>query len=325
MRNFIAVWAAAAVTLGTSAALSACSSGVSLEPNSRVLLGGVNLQRSWMAPDAKKQDLFYISDRGANSVYAYSYPLGKLEGTLTGFDRPAGLCVDKAGDIWVSEQSSGRMKEYAHGGIKSIAVLKDTNELPVSCGVDPTTGDLAVANFITHKYTKHGNVAIFKHAKGKPTFYTDAEPFYADFCGYDDKGNLFVDGMTHTSGGFLFAELAKGAGRLTNITLTGGAVYFPGQVQWDGKYVAVGDQFYGRRQGAAGIYRTTGAGGKIVGATALLRYGDVVEFWIANHTVVAPDSSARLALLYRYPAGGMPTKTIAGFNAPFGATVSLAH
>src|SRR5271165_6576810 len=40
--------------------------------------------RSWMAPDAMKNDLLYISDVGTDDVYVYSYPKAKLVGTLTG-------------------------------------------------------------------------------------------------------------------------------------------------------------------------------------------------------------------------------------------------
>lgn len=324
MRSFVGPLTVAA-GLSAIALLSACSNGTSPQSSAMLPNSGVTGQaRSWMDPDAGSQDLFYISDRGTNSVYAYSYPQGRLEGTLTGFDSPAGLCADEAGNIWVLEQKSGRLKEYAHGGTKAIAVLNDTNEIPVGCGIDPTSGDLAVANYYTLKYTGHGGVAIFKHARGKPTFYVDSQDLYGYFCGYDYRGDLFVDGLSHPSGGFLFAELAKGSGRLRNITLTGGTVYFPGQVQWDGKYVAVGDQSYHRRQGAAAIYRTTGAGGRIVGTTTLEGYGDVVEFWIQGHRLVAPNYSARAALLYRYPAGGKPIRTISGLRQPFGAVVSLA-
>jgi DNA-binding beta-propeller fold protein YncE len=278
-----------------------------------------------MAGNATNQDLFYISDRGTNNVYAYSYPQGVLEGTLTGFHSPAGLCVDKAGDVWVSEQDSGKIKEYAHGGTKTIAVLDDPGEVPVSCAVDPSTGNLAVANYYRRKDQRHGNIAIFTDAKGKPTFYMGSIGLYGYFCGYDDNGDLFVDGTSHKSAGFLFEELAKGSARLHNITLTGGTIYFPGQVQWDGKYVAVGDQTYERKLGASAIFRTTGAGGKIVGVTTLIGYGDVVEFWIERDTLVAPNYSARLALLYKYPAGGFPKRTVTGLRQPFGAVVSLAH
>jgi hypothetical protein len=324
MRRSVAAFAVA-TGLGALSLVAACSNGASPQGSSVLPSAGISQpQRSWMAADVTTQDLFYISDRGSNKVYAYSYPHGVLEGTLSGFHSPAGLCVDKAGDVWVSEQGSAKIKEYAHGGTTPIAVLDDSGEVPVSCAIDPTTGNLAVANYYKRKHPNQGSIAIFAHAKGRPTFYMGSLGLYGYFCGYDDKGNLFVDGTSHESGGFLFEELAKGSARLRNITLTGGTIYFPGQVQWDGKYVAVGDQTYERRLGASAIFRTTGAGGKIVGVTTLTGYGDVVEFWIERNTLIAPNYSARVALLYKYPAGGFPKRTITGLRQPFGAVVSLA-
>src|SRR5271168_2628847 len=46
---------------------------------------GANAARSWMSPDAKKsKSLLYVADQGNNDVEVYSYPDGKLKGTLTG-------------------------------------------------------------------------------------------------------------------------------------------------------------------------------------------------------------------------------------------------
>jgi hypothetical protein len=60
---------------------------------------------SWMLPNAKKKDLLYISDSfpyGSNDVFVYSYPKGKLVGKLTGFNEPSGNCVDKAGNVFIT-------------------------------------------------------------------------------------------------------------------------------------------------------------------------------------------------------------------------------
>jgi hypothetical protein len=47
---------------------------------------GANAAHSWIAPDAKKsKTLLYVADQDANDVDVYSYPAGKLKGTLTGF------------------------------------------------------------------------------------------------------------------------------------------------------------------------------------------------------------------------------------------------
>jgi len=57
--------------------------------------------KSWMALDAKKNDLLYVFDAYVHKVLEYSWPAGALEGTLTGFSEPDGICVDKSGDVWI--------------------------------------------------------------------------------------------------------------------------------------------------------------------------------------------------------------------------------
>ena len=51
---------------------------------------------SYMAPDAKKKPrLMYVGDWATNDVFVYEYPSGDSVGTLSGFDAPYGMCVDK--------------------------------------------------------------------------------------------------------------------------------------------------------------------------------------------------------------------------------------
>ena len=133
--------------------------------------------------------------------------------------------------------------EYAHGGTKKIAKLEDTGWEPHGCSVDPATGDLAVANYCqgtVDDCSQPGNIAIYKGAKGKPrSIALDGLLNNASFCGYDDNGNLFVDGIDASSNTSL-SELAKGASNLHHVTIQN-ALGVPENVQWDGTYVSVGD------------------------------------------------------------------------------------
>lgn len=126
--------------------------------------------RSWMAPEAKRDTLLYISDVGTNDVYVYAYPTGIFLGTLTGFSGPEGECVDKTGDVFIANYAASDILEYAHGGTSPIATLSDPGYLPESCAIDPTTGNLAVTNYLTTG-AGQGNVAIYKDAKAgtRPT------------------------------------------------------------------------------------------------------------------------------------------------------------
>ena len=272
--------------------------------------------RSWMAPDAKKDNLLYISDLGTADVYVYSYPGGALEGTLTGFNRPWGLCANKAGNIFVTDQSGSQIREYAHGGTKPLATLKDPGEDPGGCSVDPTTGDLAVANISTPG-SDPGDVAIYKKARGARRAYKDPGISYYEYCGYDNQGNLYVDGMKESD--FAFAELPKGKTSFVNIGLNEN-IRFGGSVQWDGKYVAVRDYE------ANVIYQfsISGSGGTETGSTPLDGSSYAVQFWVQGSNVVAPNADSANVMFWKYPAGGSPTKTITGLTTPWGVTISMA-
>lgn len=287
-----------------------------------------NHGRSWMRiSDARCNHngvlppcgLLYITDYYADEVQVYrdDAPVG----TLTGFEGPDGICNDQAGDVWITNNLGASVVEYAHGATAPTAKLRDPNVYPLGCSVDPTTGNLAVANIYATNGT-HGSVAIYAAAKGSPTYYSDSEMYYIYFCGYDGSGNLFVDGRS-TSGGFQFAELPKGSSTFTDIALSGGTIYFPGNVFWDGTYVAVGDQQY-QNEKTSVVYRTTGAGGQIVGAVQMLGAEDVVGFAIFSQTrsLIAPDVALNNVGLFKYPRGGQPTNKISGFNGPFGAAIS---
>ena len=75
-----------------------------------------NRRASWMSPDAKKaKSLLYVADEGANDVLVYTYPAGKLMGTLTGFETPTGICSNKAGDVFILNGNGTTVEVYAHG------------------------------------------------------------------------------------------------------------------------------------------------------------------------------------------------------------------
>jgi hypothetical protein len=271
---------------------------------------------SWMAPDAKKSDLLYVSDVGTDDVYVYSYPQGKLKGKLTGFVRPSGLCVDKSGNIFITDLFANRILEYGHGGTKRIATLTDPSEDPGDCAVDPTTGNLAVTNVST-SYSGPGDVLVYANARGTPKSYKDSEVVYYEFCGYDNRGNLYVDGMN--SDGFAFAELPSGAGSLEKVTLNE-SISYAGAVQSVGSDVAVGDY----ESNLIYQFSISGVTGKEVSVTHLHKSSFAIGFWIQGSTVVGPNDDSANLMFWRYPSGGSPTKTISGLRQPWGATVSLA-
>lgn len=276
--------------------------------------------KTWMAPRAKTQNLLYISDDGTNDVYVYSWPKGKLLGTLTGFSYPQGECVDKSGDVWIANLGTKQMLEYAHGGTKPIAALNQVGNYISGCAVDPTTGNLAVTDTLQNRGGSEGGegyLAVYKKARGKPTIYKDPYfDFY--FCGYDNHGNLYADGEREYRAGFLFGELTTGSSTFTNVALNQSIVY-PGGVQWDGKYVAVGDTV----ENVIYQFTISGSSGMEVGSTPLDGGSYVLQFWTQGGIAVGPNAGTGNVMFWNYPAGGEAIKTLADFADPVGTVVSL--
>jgi hypothetical protein len=101
------------------AVLSSCGNpGAFQSPVPPAEVAPSNVGPSWMLPEAKSSDLVYAATFNYGKVYVYSYPAGKLVGTLTMTGSPQGECVDKAGNIWVTDDlinGTQKILEYAHG------------------------------------------------------------------------------------------------------------------------------------------------------------------------------------------------------------------
>jgi hypothetical protein len=309
-----------------AAAISACAretqQGAALPPVTASSDAGpkkasplsVERDSSWTAPDAGKGDLLYVANN--YDVTIYSYPLGKLVGKLKHhFERPATECSGSTGDVYITDGDN--VFVYAHGGKKPLRTLTFSGYLATACSSDPTTGNLAVTYELG--FSK-AYVAVYPAAKGTPTLYQAGDLIFAR-CGYDPSGNLYVDGIYGSGPNFGFVELPKGRDQLETVTLNQ-SFKWPGDVQWDGKYVTVGDDV------AENIYRFTisGSRGTLVGTTSLAGAPAMVNWWIDGHNVVGGNGDSPPAVYYwDYPAGGNPVKTITeGLLYPDGVTVSGA-
>ncbi|HEY2473780.1 MAG TPA: hypothetical protein VGI19_03170 [Candidatus Cybelea sp.] len=305
-------------------ALAAC--GAPQLPKSVGLAGySVPGGAAWMEPKAAGEDLLYVSDQ-SGPVYVFSYPGGELVGTLTGFLAPGGLCSNKTGDVFVADTLSEAVFEYKHGSKKPFKVIGAFG-YPEGCAVDPTTGNIAVTTYQTALPSGPGNVTVYANKKkGKTTTYTDPSFNAFLFCGYDEKGNLYVDGVNSGTTEAQFAVLPQGGASLRDFKLDKSFAY-PGGIQWDGGNVAIEDV------STELLYRVTvdGSRGKIVGTAHL--GGDhstlLTQFWIQNGTIVVPygrlTRSVHRVGLWPYPSGGSPEKILEPRDSVelLGATVSL--
>ncbi|HLY01440.1 MAG TPA: hypothetical protein VKR56_02980 [Candidatus Cybelea sp.] len=272
---------------------------------------------------ATGQKLLYVSDGTFGNVYAFSYPGAKLVGELTHLQTPEGVCHDEAGDIYIVTAGNATISEYAHGGSQPIKTLSDSAGTPLGCAIDPASGDLAVVN---QSGPSGGsglpNVAVYKHARGRPATYSDKNASALYFCAYDDAGNLFVDGASSAGGNGLLVELPKGQTKFAGIALDK-SLNPSGGVQWDGKYLDVGDR--SGSSGHADVYRLliSSGKGKTVYSTPLDGDNDIVSFWIEGRTIVGGDLIAGSVMYWHYPGGGNATKSLMGFSDPVAMTVSI--
>jgi hypothetical protein len=285
-----------------------------------------------MLAEAKSEDLLYVTNYSYVSVY--NYPVLKLVGVLKDFKSTVGACVDGNGNVFITNHvyahGHTRIAEYEHGGSKPIAELANDDRIgPIGCSIDPTSGNLAVSGGGSSRGV---GVNVFKSARGKPVFIRIPGMVFDDFCAYDARGDLFVDGEKNfTHRGPAFAELSKGRKTFEDIKLDA-AIDAGGGIQWDGEHVAVGAYFEPKSRHTPAIYQFAvhGGKGKRVGTTIFGEpaYTTSFQFDILAGSVVVPNwpSSGRDdVLFYKYPAGGSPTSTLTRkISVPRGVAVSFA-
>jgi hypothetical protein len=268
-------------------------------------------------------DLLYIAEADQNFAYIYTYPQGRLLTKITsGISGAVGMCTDAAANVYITSTLTPAVVEYAHGAASPSATFYEDlgkGGQPNGCSVDPTTGDLAVVNGI-------GNlVGIFTDPSDEGTYYTISGMSAARFCGYDDKGNLFIDGPRTPAGkGFVLAELPAGGKALKKITLDG-RIESPGAIAWDGSYVTVA----GINAASSALYRVkiVGTDATVVGTTPLRGEKTIGQSVIFDSKVIAPyavrgDYRNRVGA-WNYARGGKVTQLVrrAG-NSFYGLAIS---
>lgn len=274
------------------------------------------------------RNLVYVANNFA--VFVYTYPRLKKIGVLSGFQGARGICANSAGDIFTPFiYGFGGTYEFPHGGENPIAFLGFYYSYAHACAVDPNTGNVAViggssccgepASVTVYHYKPHLGWRIGK------SFSTSLP--YGHFCGYDKSSDLFCDGASlRTGGGFVLEELSAHGSSFTSVKVKQ-QIEAAGQIQWDGKHLAIGDSGVS----PSVIYQFDVNNGRAskTGETTLEGSTAVEQFWIQGKTVVAPDlkrecgaNEAGCIALYPYPEGGSATATL-GLRDAQGAAVSL--
>ena len=284
--------------------------------------------KSWMLPGAEKQpSLLYVSNMGTSDVTIYTYLNGNgliLVGMLTGFSSPTGMCADNAGNVWIPDYHSRKVYEYAHGGSAPIFTITQQNGLPYDCAIDPSTGSLAVANQLPDGRYSYGNVKIYAKGSRRGTTYFPPYGFRSvDFLAYDNKSNLLIDGEQLYEPLAQLFKLAKDSSELTTMTISGGALYVPGAINWVSPTFLLGDQNF-ENKGTQGAYKifVSGSTATVVGTLPFSGTQHAYGFWRRAGRVIVPDQPGNAVRIYNLSDGSLFSKLTTSISAPFGAVVS---
>jgi hypothetical protein len=253
--------------------------------------------------------LYAVSVSYPNRVLVYDYPGKSLQQTLdltTALD----ACSDTSGNVFITAQGDGsayfgNILEFAHGGSKPIAGLWELPKpgTPGGCSVDPTTGNLAVANGY--------NIAVFAGAQGTPTYYTISGLSNVNSCAYDNQGNLAASGIANSTSNLGLAILWNGATQFQAYVLHNTPSSLASTIQFDGQKFGLVNFIANR---AASLYRVTFTRLSVHFSSGVrLRTGrhgkgdnfSPVSTWIQGKTIIAPyGNNDSLIGFWKYPGGG---------------------
>jgi hypothetical protein len=272
----------------------------------------------WMLPGTSSGKLIYATG-GCGGTCVISYPRLKLAGAIPTSGNA--ICSDSQGNVFIPGGTG--VTKYGHGGTQPIATLSLPGTIPSGCSVDPKTNNLAVVF-----KTSGSDIAVFPNEQGQPELYDSH--IDSKYCGFDNKGNLFVSGyIGHAYG---ISELAAGSSSSTTFVL-GSSVGTPGQIQWDGQYMAY------ESEGVPAIVSRLSISGSqvtVVGAVPLkdIRHRQL-QSWIYNGQIIVPyndrGTKPNIVGFWKYPKGGQIVKSIRKFDSYkkaeiyfAGVTVSVA-
>jgi hypothetical protein len=251
---------------------------------------------------SSSNDLLYVA--GNAESYVVAYPSGTVVGTI---DRPSFAdCSDSQGNVYMT--GVGSIAEFAHGSTIPSATAYFSGTA-YSCSADPTTSNLAAVIFCTSGCSDE--VAIFTNPSAPPQTYTVSNMTQLLYCAYDNAGNLYVDG--YNGAHFALAELPAGGSAFVPISVTQ-AINVPGQVQWDGQYLAVEDRFHP----IVYQFAVSGSAATLISSTRMHPMGTrAQESWIGDGLIAVPTGPhAKRAIeigIWNYPSGGKRIATLSGF------------
>ena len=291
-------------------------------------------RKSWVAPDAAKtSQLLFVADLGLGNVDMFELPNLKLEGRLTGFKAPTGVCADKHGNVWIADYTLQEMVEYSHGG-KQLDKISGVGPQPFACAVNPANGAIAVVNLVGSNGAP-GNVLVYASPTAKPTILQNPEMYTYYGAAYDSSGNLWVTGI-----GTEFPLLSKCVASACSTVIThGGSLFGPDAIAWDGaKHAMIVFDAYCHDSATTCSYPISAAG--VIGAPTIYlspnatslcgMFGAAIATTGAGTVIVGSDNEYQCTGykstsvdVWTYPTGGSPAHAVnSGVIYPWGAAVS---
>ena len=183
--------------------------------------------RSFFNPDAKGKGLIFVSNAlgstGQQIVNIYlQRRKNKMVGEITNLYGAGGLATDATANLYIAEQNGANSKVVVYAppytGAAALT-LDDTGWLANDVAVS-TKGIVGVANLFSS--TSYGNGSVTLYAKNSTTpcaTITSPNVSVVSNVGFDDKGNLYIDGFgTSPSYAAIVGEI-KGGCQATKITL----------------------------------------------------------------------------------------------------------
>jgi hypothetical protein len=312
-------------------------------PRASITTAELAQQRSWASPRANAaRFLLYVSDDDRSNVEVYDYLTGTEVGEWSAptYAELYGMCSDKGGDVYVVDTTSAsyNIHEFHYGGTTPFRKLYDPG-YPVGCSIDPTTGNLAVTNDQATEHTGGPDVLIYPNASGSPiTYYLVGEAAIYGAAGYDPNGNLFVSAAdcSQPPSQSCLQELPAGTSSFEVLNFNQ-RIYAPAAVQWDGKYLAIGDEDVDAK-GRFGIYQVEVSGGTVAVVRTVLPKNSCQKFpefinWaqFSKHPndIPAEESTEILGnpedcpglMVWAYPRGGKAKGEFKGPGGPGGAVI----
>jgi hypothetical protein len=261
--------------------------------------------RAAQAAITAQSDLLYVSNQQVGEVDAYIYQNGEIGVkvlSLTGFHSPSGMCSNKDGDVFITDNRAHTIFRYKHDTLAVYKKLHDPDR-PSDCSINPVTADLAVAD--------SRNVRIYPADQHESTIYTGPESVGS--LAYDNVGNLFV-----SDGEGALYELPAGGSKLEFVTIKSGPLQYPLGMIFTNPYLLIFGIANEQRVG----YKLTVSNG-VATIRSIIQFqnaGQAQTLGIRAGNILFPDRN--VVSIYSAKNGKQISQISNDIVTPYGAVVS---